>query len=504
MIEQKLMSIGFRKGIIEEIIASENIERMDESSKSCDVYNGEMYQYVESYLKEKFGADSASQMPIVSSINLAKKIINTKATVYRNEPQRTFTDVSEDMSDSLNQLYDKIQFDSKMMIANRYYELQRQTHIQVVPKGGELVVRTIKAHQLNVVPSDLDQEKGEIYILSSYDSDNYGYGNNMDETIGDYDDKEKGEERYIVWSPNYHFVMDGNGTILTEDIANPIAPVIPIVELAEDKDFKYWVQDKDETTDFAIEFNAALSSLGQIVNLQGYAQAFVSGPKEMLPTSMTVGPTKILRLENDALSGQKVEFGFASPSSDLAGAQAYIESLLSMFLSSQGVDPKSITGKADANNYSSGIERLLAMVSDFEASKDVMSLFTKTEKKIFEIIKAWNNLAANTNLLEKEYTVGIIPETASVDVKFTEPSSSITDTEILANIEKKLDLGLMSRSEAMQELRGIESNEADDLIEKIDNEGMTEQPSVNIMENVTNGEIQGNIQEQESQARRQS
>ena len=486
MVEDNLMNEGYRKSIIEEIKSGENIKRMDASLKACDVYNGKLSQYVEQYISDHFGVNAVDEMPIVSSVNLSSSVINQKATVYRDEPVRNFSNMSLEQVDKVSSIYSDIQFNSKMMMANRYYELQKQTHVQIIPKAGELVVRTLKAHQLNVVPSDLDQEKGEIYILSSYDID-YQKSDGQDQKIADENDDIANKERYIVWSPNYHFVMNGNGVIITDSVENPIAPIIPIVELAEDKDFEYWTQEENEVTDFTIQFNGALSSLGQIVNLQGFAQAYLSGPKEMLPQSITVGPTKVLKLENDALSGQKVEFGFATPNSDLAGAQTYVESLLAMFLSSQGVDPKTITGKAEANTYSSGVERLLAMVSDFEASKDVMSLFKRAERQIFDIIKAWINISNGTSLLDSRFQIGIIPENATVDVIFAEPSSSITDTEILANIEKKLDLGLMSRVEAIQELRDLDSDAAQEIIDRIDNEDMTD------------AEIQGNIQGQESQ-----
>ena len=449
---------------------------MDASRISCDVYTGNIREQVDSYLIDRFG-DSAKQMPVVSSINLAKKTVNSKATVYRNEPERTFTGVTEAQEDELARIYKEIQFNSKMMLCNRYYELQKQTHAYIIPKNGKLVARALKSHQLNVVPSDTDTETGEIYILSSYDIVNR-ISDNMDQTIGDEDDDNSQYERYIVWSPSYHFIMDGRGTILSVDgegnaiVDNPIAPVIPIVEIAMDKDFEYWTQDSNEVTDFTIEFNGALSSLGHICDLQGFSQAYLRGPQELLPTSITVGPTHVLRLATDSVSGEGVEFGFASPSSDLAGAQSYVESLLSMFLSSQGVDPKAVTGSAQANNFSSGIERLLAMVSEFEASKDVMAMFKAAEVDTFEVIKAWLNLAMQSDILTDDFKIGVIPEDASISINFKEPNSSITDNEVLANIEKKIDLGLMSRTEAIAELRNIEVTQAEEIVEQIDNEGM--------------------------------
>ena len=120
-----------------------------------------------------------------------------------------------------------------------------------------------------------------------------------------------------------------------------------------------------------------------------------------------------------------------------------------------------------------------------------MSLFKRSEKDIYQVVKQWINLSNKTdNLLDEKYKIGTIADSSVVNVSFAEPSSSITDTEILANIEKKLDMGLMSRSEAIQELRDVDSEQAIVLIEEIDSEDMLEDD---------NAEIQGNIQEPESQ-----
>lgn len=485
-IEQELQNLAFRKHIISEIKGTENADRMDASVRSCDVYNGRIYEHVREHLVSRFGENSTKEMPVVSSINLCKKVVNSRATLYRDEPERTFEGMTDTQQVGLEEIYDGIQFNTKMISLNRYFELQRQVHCYITPQNGELSLKVLKAHQLNVIPSLTDPELGEIYIISSYDITRVT--NNVNEKIADRDDEKATRETYIVWSPSYHFTMNGKGEITSESVDNPIAPIVPIVEISSDKDFTYWVDEKNEVSDFCVEFNGALSSLGQIVNLQGFAQAFLKGPKEILPKSLTVGPTKILRLESDAITGTGVEFGFVSPNSDLAGAQSYVESLLSMFLSSQGVDPKSVTGKGEVNNFSSGVERLLAMIKDFEASRDTMAMFKRAEIDIFEVIKAWLNLSRRADILNDWYNIGVLPEQSTVSVSFAQPSSSITDTEVLANIEKKLDLGLMTRAEAIEEIRGIGYDEAVSLMEEIDNEGMVAENRGNLQ--ITNGQAQ--------------
>jgi hypothetical protein len=248
---------------------------------------------------------------------------------------------------------------------------------------------------------------------------------------------------------------------------------VPIVEIAPpNKDFEYWVKGPSELTEFTVDFNEQLSMLNQIVELQGFAQAYLKAPESLQSSSLSIGPHRILRLITDPDNPQSdVEFGYANPSSDIANSQDFVQSILSQFLSSQGLDPSLVTGNAQASqSFSSGVERLLAMIDKFESSKDTQDIYRHVENKIYSVIKAWVNALSNTDMLKDEYKTSELPDSSELAVTFKRPETIQTPEEKLNLIERKMDLGLMSKIDAIMELYNLDRDAAEEKLGMIDGE----------------------------------
>ena len=480
---------SFRKSIIDEINTEENKQRKAESLKQYEIFNDRMHKYVVDYLKMQFSAQTVREMPVISSINLPKRIVTQEASVYKNEPSRTFTTENKAEIDQLNVIYEEMAFDAKMLKANQVYKLQNQACLMIIPKNGKLIARTLYAHQYDVVTKENDPESAEAYIISTFDKSLYlqkdnsagnpsGYrpttfdqgADRVNQKIGDQDDWKSDAQKYIVWTEDYHFVMDAAGNILGEEIASPLAGSgkMPFIDIAADKDFEYFVRSGDSLTDFGVQYCGALSDLGNIVKLQSYSQAWMSGEKSLMPQQIVVGPNSILKLPIDPDNKVETKFGFASPNSDLAGAANYVEMILSNFLTSRGIDPKVITGKGDAAKYTSGIERFLALIEKFEASKADFALFQWVECQAFEIIKAWINTLIGTDQLEPEYQITQISDETELFINFAEPAMMQSRAEKVDAIQKEIELGLMSRVDGIMELRQVDKEQAVKIATEID------------------------------------
>lgn len=480
---------SFRRKVIDDINTEENKQRKAESLKQYEILNDRMHQYVVDYLKQQFSSKTVSEMPVISSINLPKRIVTQEASIYKSEPIRHFKNASEREIEQLNLIYDELAFDAKMLKANQVYKLQNQACVMIIPKNGELVARVLYAHQYDVVPMENDPEKASAYIISTFDKSLYlqqdnsagnptgykpsTYKNNSDQinqVTADQDDWKKDSERYIVWTSELHFIMDGAGNIIGEEIVSPLAEhnVMPFVDIASDKDFEFFVRSGQSLTDFGVQYCGALSDLGNIVKLQSYSQAWMSGSKELMPENIVVGPNSILKLPVDPNDKVETKFGFASPNSDLAGASNYVEMILSNFLTARGIDPKVITGKGDASKFTSGVERFLALIEKFEASKADFALFKWAEEQAFKLIVAWINTLIGTDQLESEYQITKISEGVELFVKFAEPAMLQSRQEKIDAIQKEMELGLLSRVEGIMELRQIDKDAASEVVKEID------------------------------------
>jgi hypothetical protein len=458
--------------ILDEIKAFNNQNQKKESLKEFEIFKGRIYPYVKEYLEGMLSKESVSEMPIVSSINLCKRVIKQEASIYKEAPIRTFVGVSEEQAKALEELYEYMNINVKMAKANEAYKLQDQTHLQVVLINGELCVRPMMRHHLDAVPSPLDPEQADAYIVSGFDRSMFAprLNENEDEfnqLIADPEDY-KGVTKLALWSDEFNFIMDVQGNIVSgPDVANPIK-VKPFVDISNQKDYEYWVRPSMSLTDFTVQFNSAMSDLGQIVRMQGFAQAYLIGEESLMPQNIQIGPNYVLKLPVNPDKPTTTEFGFANPNSDLAGSISYIEMLLSTFLSAQGVDPNIVSGKAQGQSYSSGIERLLAMIDKFEASKADMDLFAYAEKKLFKIIAAYINTYSGTELFK--YNIGAIPEGANVEIQYKKPEMMMSEKEKLEVIQLKTDLGIMSQVEAIAFDRGLDLEEAAKVKAEIDKE----------------------------------
>ncbi len=453
-----------------EIRGSENQARLESSQEEWDVYTGNIRPYVERKIADRFSYELVKEVPIVSAINVFKKVVDSRASLYKSEPTRDFSDLSDDQVEVINRIYEDARIDFTLLEANKLYEAQKhQTHVLIEPKKGRLRLRPIKAHQVNVVPNELDQEDGEIYIFSSYNKDfsensvRVDRQNSMNEAIADYDDYRSEQERFVVWSSSYHFVMDGNGTIISEEIENPIAPVIPVVEISAMKDFNYWRELTNDAAEFCVDYNMHQSMLGQIVEMQGFAQAYLKAPEDLMPEYVEIGPNRIVKLiTNPQLEGD-VEFGFANPNSDIGAARDYNEAILAQYLSSQGLDSNAVSGTPSTDSFASGTERLLAQIERFEASKETMAIFREAEMDIYKVIKAYHNVLKGTDVLMDKYITNDIPEDSEVMVMYEEPTTNLTDSEKLDIAERRIELD-WSIAEAKAYLDDITVEQAEEKL----------------------------------------
>ena len=252
-----LLDQEHRIRLIDDINSENNKARKQWSLRSSEVSGGRMEQYVKERLLGELDPNSVKEMPIVSSINIQKAITDKKATIYKKKPVRRFTELSPESSSKVDLIYKDMKLNMKLNKSNKNFVYQDQSIGMIVPKNGKLIARIMKMHQIDVVPSVHDPETAEMYVLSAfdrslyiqYDTDKKDYdtatGNhgrsvrstaseNQDLKIAEKYQFQKYIEKYVIWSNQYHFMMNGLGEVINPetgemfeqgddvDISNPI------------------------------------------------------------------------------------------------------------------------------------------------------------------------------------------------------------------------------------------------------------------------------------------
>ena len=498
-----LMNIIYRKNIIDQINNDENKDRKKESLKRFEIYKNRHERYILNKLNEEFSVKTVREMRKVTSINIAPRIIKEKSSIYATPPERTFGEITDKELEAIKAHYEASKVNVQLKLANEYYKLFEQCAIYIIPMNGKLWVRPLAPHWYDVIPSEDNPEHAEIYILNVFDKHQYlngpydktdnrfGTSNDINEkrnisdglnqTIADADDYKSELNKYVVWSKDFHFMMNGKGAIIS-DIGNMLNPLnaLPFIDVASEKDFEFFCRFGNTTTDFAIDFGVQLSDHSNILRMQGYSQAIIAAEKE--PLNMVVGPNHTLFLQQDPNSTIAPSFSFASPSPDLGSSIETLEVQLKLFLSAQGIDPKTISGKGDGAKFNSGLDRLLSMIDKFEASREDFDLFKDAEEELKDIIIKWNNVLQDANdpkiALRDNLKNGKISEDATLNVTFATPEIVQTKTEKEDSVIKLKKEKLMSHKESIMELRGVDEDMALKILEDIDKDDDLQLPQV--------------------------
>lgn len=468
-----------RKAIIEQINSSENFSRKRRAQRSYDIYNDLIEPYLMEILNKDFAANTIAQMRKCYSINISRRIVQEEANIYVAAPHRTFSGVSDLELEQLRNIYAKNNTDTKLLAANRYFRLLNQVFIQIVPHNGMLDLRVLTPHQVDVVPSSTDARVAHAYIQNVWPKDyqsttpaldqTYNANDSSNQTIADPNDRQQEEQNYILWTKDYQMKFDQNAQIIGDIVENPIGR-LPFIDISTEKDYQFFVNKGYPISDYALDFSVDLSDVSSIARMQGWAYAIVYS--ESPPTNLVVGPNQVLWMKLDPNKPEiQPRFEFVSPSPDLAGQLNVMQSKLRSFLASRNIKSKAIAGEGQIDSYSSGVERMLAMVDRYEASREDLALMATVEEEIFSLYRDWTNAwidYTDERALSKQLRVSRINDGAWLNVKFSRPETVQTESEKRDDFIKEMDAGLMSRTEAIMKLREVDRETAETVAADID------------------------------------
>ena len=439
-----MMSIEDRKLLIKQINSESNRKRKEASIFQQEVFKNKLENHVRNYLGKYIGAKGLAQMPIIDDIGMCERIIKQEASIYREAPKREWLNASDEQKAVLDLIYEDMSYDEKNKTHNRYFKLQHQAVSYIIPKKGMLVKKNLLAHQYDVITGE-DPEEAIGFVISNFNQP-----------------REEESQAYVVWTADYHFRMNGKGIILTkeEDIANPISPIMPFSEASYEKDGDFYIDEDETCVDFTILINAALTEIFHVMRMQGFGQAVVTGSANSIPRAeaIEVGLNSLIVLITE--EGQVApDFKFVNANPDLAGSIEVVATILSAYLSSKGIDPKSINLKGEGKSFSSGWERFLALIEKFEASQDDLAIFRNVELTDFEIVKAWHNAAIGNELLKAQYKSIELKDDVRVKTDFVKPEAIQTDAEKIDITKKMEDNGYIGHVQAVKRANNLGSDE---------------------------------------------
>lgn len=445
-----VLSLENRKALLDSINSNANKERKAKAKRVYDIFKGKIRPHVVARLLEQFDEATVREIPIVSTINIAKKMITQEASIYRKEPTRSYVDMPDSDKLVMDNIYFEGRFDTGFKKANALYKLFKD-HVVIHPilEAGKIKLKSFAPHQYDVITDPEDDSKAIGYVFKTVSA-------NSEEN-----------QRYVLWTKEYNFEMDGNGLITSLDVVNHLG-MLPFVDVAEEKAEGFFQDITEGDSDFTVEYNCALSDLQNICRLQGYAQAVYVGDGKALPKKIKTGPNHVLMIPVNPDQPINPSFSFVSPNPNIDGQIKQIEQLLANYLTCRGVDASSISGAlGTSNKYSSGYERLLALIDKFEASSDDISMFQWAEFEVFKIVAKYAEVYSRTDKLDQKYHVSSLVSKSDMTVKFVEPEIVQSPAEKVADVEARIRLGIADEVTALMELKNMTEEQALEEITKL-------------------------------------
>ncbi len=475
--------------LLKEIEDEPEIQRKLQAQKRQEIYKGGGKRFLIDQLLAEFGQDSLKEMRICP-INLLRKIVNKRSTIYNKPPQRT-CELPSDQA-LLDYYVLEMDFDVQMQKANRYFNLHSNTAIYIRPDGDCLAMDVIAPSLYSKKPNALDQTKTDVWIFSSFDTldeslkydnvpsatgqngvmTNRPYGSPQAALASDQRTTRDPNKTYIFWTPQEHFTTNSSGLKIKfgpDDTGlNPIG-MSPVIDLSKDKDGLAWAYEGDDTIDLIQLINLGWSDMMTIAKHQGFSIMAVWS--EEPPTKMTVGTNKILWLPMKP-GGSKPEVNYVQASPPLDSYKSALMELLALLLTTNDMNPKEVGGTGSARSFTSGFQALIETADTYEARRSDEPALMCAEKEAWEIIKAWHNYLYEINALEPEArSLGTFSDDFEPSIRFAPPAAIESDQEKLTVIKMAREENLISQKDAIKMWRpDMNDEQVDGKLNEIQNE----------------------------------
>ena len=459
--------------IITQIDSSENRDFRTASWDAYQVYNGNQFVYTQNELKKAF-PKSWDKMT-VSDISISQKVMAKIAKAYKQTPLRFL----EDKNEELQELYSKAGHDRAMRSFDLWYNLHRECLFWVNWNEGYMPV-VLQPHEYSVIINP-DTLKLECVILNYPDQTitsiiNTGQ-DGINELIADSQADAAGNSKtYVMWTDDQHVVVRRNAEVIDDRIhvnidyvdipdnpsnVNPLG-VLPFVYRSRDaiseKPLPNPLTRQSTTWNFQNSFylsSANIQGFGQLVITKSVDDPDIGKVTSGLTTGMVIN-------QSNNPDSPAADAKYINPKPDLNGQKEALMTYLAEVVSEHtGGGVKGVKG--DSQSFSSALERMISESPVQEIIESNQSTYSDVEKEAFEILKIqMDNEGAN------------IFRDDSLEIIFTKPKVLISDKEVLENIEKRINLGLIEKHEALMLLDPNMSEEAaKEKLIRIQDEKMT-------------------------------
>lgn len=469
-----LTDINIVTTIISDVEGNEEIARKTANFDSWEVYSGNVYPYVNKRIRDV--RPKSYQGYTISDISFSKVITDTKSKAYKEQPIRKVGDSKDETkNDRLDEIYEEGDAIRQLPFMDTVTNLHKHSLLWVnnLDEDEQYQFMALQGYEYSVVR---DKQTGElIAVILNYgnlDITNNARGDNRDATTatatgGDGIDNLIAESQadssaqskiYAMWSKDDYVIVEVETNIIETLDGKKVQKSVTYVDQPDNSQMEnvihripFVFMSQEMAIDYptlsplkaqTITANQQLSELMTAANIQGVGQMVFKYPisLENKFNKITTGLLSAIKLPQSKNPDDKpTEAEYISPSPDLSGMQDVTLSYIKQVLNEHGLKNTSAIG-SEGQDFNSGLQMAIANSSVQDIIEQNQQAYVQMEREMFEIIKAWELFRGNS----------VFAEDDKIDIIFKKPKVLISDAEILANIEKRLSLGLIEKWEALR------------------------------------------------------
>jgi hypothetical protein len=372
----------------------------------------------------------------IPDINMIKKVTDKLAKVY-NKPAvrkvKTGTATDQELVDYYSSA---LSLDHKLNIANKILEWGRMCALELYldSKTGKPKMRVLAPYQVRAYSNDPDDPMSVTAVTKIMGQKTIRSDLGGPKTVNIYHTFT--DDEFMIWNEEEIVSIE----------PNPIGK-IPFIWLNKSEFLlNSYAPESDINSAVLIP-----KSYADIYYAMAYSAHSVWAAIDLvLPEKLDHDPGAImdLKTDTDGMDGLKQgRLETVKPSIDIAGSLELIKQTVFDMLESRGIKPPQTTSSLERPNASA------ALIENADASSYIIqscAYFQRVEESLWELIRHMhNNLWMNTDNgieVKKNFSA-----TVKLDVVFAEVKPiEVTGTQ-LDNLKKQMDMGLMSRKQALAE-----------------------------------------------------
>ncbi len=426
-----------------------------------DIFEGNLLQYVEEDLARQLSPQSYEQCRHrIPPINLLTKVIDKMSTIFEPTPVRRIANGTGTESDeALLQWYlERLPLNEAMTSALELYNLCKAELLQPFVHQGKPSVRAIPNDRFFVLGCDPVDPKRVTHIVT-------------------FDARGEGSVRFTAYTDEEFLIFnekeepDGEAMLALENPEgrNPYE-VLPFVYRANARFSVTPKQDSDVLRMVKL-IPLLLSDLNYAVMFQAFSIFYGINVDD---ENVRVGPNVFWRFKQDKNTESKPEVGTIKPQVDIAEVMSLVQSELALWLNTRGIRPGAI-GKLEADQFASGISKLIDEMDTFEIRAKLVNVFTAIEAEFWDILMhKLHPIWAARGLVEQRalFTAG-----AKVETVFAKQLPMTSRGQVVTDQKAEVDAGFTTRKRAIKTLNpSMSDDEVDALIAEIEEEGTSAPP----------------------------